>query len=710
VANTATLEREPVEPELGARPDEPGGRRPRTAAEISRRRFTIAVVVGAAVVALPMLWLLWDLWNGTINTLRGVPYDNFYDMQARAMFDGRLNIPAGKMGIEAFVHDGRQYTYFGIFPSLIRMPVLLLTHRFDGELTGPSILLAWLCTGLFSSLIMWRLRILMRGQAILGRAEAASYGALMATILGGSVIVFLSATPFVYNEDFAWSVPLTVGSLFALLGVLERPSWGRVTASGVLVLCTSLNRTPTGYACIIAAGLVTLWFALGRGGQDRRRWALPLAAVAVVPFAATCAVTYAKFGIPIGLPMADQVWATVNAHRRYFLAANGGKAFSFAFLPSTAWAYLQPFGLHLTTLFPFVTPPTAPAAPLAGAVLDQTYPTASIPATMPLLLLLSCWGAVTAFRRKAVGQVRLTRIIVLAAAAATAGVFLWGYISERYMADFMPLLIIAGTIGLIDIWRRLDHRSRTARRRVLGVVVLMTVYGIVANLAISVWPVAQWSMTQDVRFVSAQRTLSLGYLASSVRTGPVLPYWAPSGQLFAVNHCSGLYLSTGNRMNDVPGQQIEHYTWLPVEQSPSFTQTIGFTFNQTWQHFTQPVTLMTYGAARLVVKPDGPQFARLYIENSGTTINWPPARGFRFPDTLIHERYEITVTTDPNLKSITVIWYGEKMLNHYLDGTGPAVVAVTPTSTPAPVVSVSQQANPGTPPSSGLCRSLVGKR
>ena len=69
---------------------------------------------------------------------------------------------------------------------------------------------------------------------------------LMATVMGGSVILYLAATPFIYNEDFAWSVPLTIGSLFALLGVMERPSWGRVMASGVLVLCANLDRTPAG--------------------------------------------------------------------------------------------------------------------------------------------------------------------------------------------------------------------------------------------------------------------------------------------------------------------------------------------------------------------------------------------------------------------------------------------------------------------------------
>ena len=99
-------------------------------------------------------------------------------------------------------------------------------------------------TGLFSSLMLWRLRIITRGRAVLGRAEAASFGVLVATIMGGSVIVYLAATPFVFNEDFAWSIPLTVGSLFALLGVMERPSTGRVWASGVLILLANLNRTP----------------------------------------------------------------------------------------------------------------------------------------------------------------------------------------------------------------------------------------------------------------------------------------------------------------------------------------------------------------------------------------------------------------------------------------------------------------------------------
>ena len=280
----------------------------RSPAEVSRRRFTIGVVTGTALTMPFMLWLLWDLWWGKVNVIRGISFDYFYDRQARAMFHGHLWVPNGQLSIEAFAHDGHQITYFGLFPSLIRMPILLFTSRLDGDLTAPSLLLAWFATAIFTALLLWRLRVLIRGTALVGRAEAASYGVLMAGVMGGSVVIYLAATPFVYNEDFAWSIPLVVGILFVLLGIQERPSWGRMAAAAVLVVCTNLDRTPGGYAATIGCILVAAWFALGKGGTAARRWAIPLVAIGLVGFLINAAVNYAKFGILVGLPLQDQVW------------------------------------------------------------------------------------------------------------------------------------------------------------------------------------------------------------------------------------------------------------------------------------------------------------------------------------------------------------------------------------------------------------------
>jgi len=712
VTATATVTRPAADEGLRSppRPRAGTGARQRT----PRQRFVLAAAIGSAIPLPFQLWLLWDMLTGTINPLRAVPYDNFYDIQARAMFHGHIWFPPEKMGIEAFVHGGHQYTYFGIFPSLLRMPILLVTSSLDGKLTAPSILLAWLLTAVVTAAFVWRLRILMRGPAPLGQAEVVSYGALMTAVVGGSVLLYLAATPFVYNEDFAWSVPLTVASLFALLGIMERPSWWRLAGAAALLTCTSLNRTPAGYGVIIGALLVAGWFAVGRGGRANRRWAVPLAGAGAVAFGANAAVTYWKFGIPVGLPMADQIWASVNAHRRFFLAANGGKAFSVRFLPSTLWAYLDPAGLHLSRFFPFITPPTAPAAVLAGAVMDQEYPTASATATTPLLMALAVWGVVTAFRRHGPGLVRLTRLILVSAACATAGVLLWGYISQRYFADAMPFVIIAAAIGMIELWRRLEGRSGTVRRVVCGAICVLAAYALVANFAISIWPVTQWTRPQTRNFVTVQKDLSFGALGDSVRTGTALPYWAPGGTLFAANHCSGLYISTGNKIGYVPGQQIQHYTWLPVEQDPSFTRIIGLTFNRPARLLTHPVTLMTYGQATLQLLPQGSGVFRVELTNSGTSIPWPRATGWAFPARLLHQQYRLVITTDPNLDSMIVDWYGTHMIGHYVrPAPGPAVVhpaAIPAPGSPTPVLTVSDLTRPRPADPMALCHSLVGTR
>jgi hypothetical protein len=390
-------------------------------------------------------------------------------------------------------------------------------------------------------------------------------------------------------------------------------------------------------------------------------------------------------------------------------------------LPSTVSAYFQPFGIRFSGLFPFISPPGGPAPWLAGAVMDQSYPTASLTDTSPLLLLLGCWGVITAFRPRGIGQVRLTRIILFGAAAGAGGVLLWGYISQRYLGDLMPFFIIASGIALIDIWRRLEARPRRVKGLVAGSIVAIGAYCVVANFAIAIFPVSQWSMTQSARFVSVEKSLSIDSLASSVSRGSTLPYWAPAGQLFAVDNCSGLYLSTGNTSKDVPGQQIEHYTWMPVEQSPAFTHIIGFTFNRPVSDFTQPVTLMTYGKSRLVMERSSvPGSLQLHLYNSGTSISWPSPIGWKFPITAseLHQQLQVIVTIDPNLNTFSVGWYDDEvMIYHYVAGDGPAVVqsTVVPPGSAPPVVTVSNiplgssedQYGPSTSSSMSLCRSLT---
>ena len=89
-------------------------------------------------------------------------FSNFYEIQARALMDGHLDVPRGALSIEAFQVGGRDYMYFPPLPAILRMPILAFTDSLDGRLTALSMLLAWLLTVTFTALLLWRVRGLVR--------------------------------------------------------------------------------------------------------------------------------------------------------------------------------------------------------------------------------------------------------------------------------------------------------------------------------------------------------------------------------------------------------------------------------------------------------------------------------------------------------------------------------------------------------------------
>ena len=546
---------------------------PRTPFDVGRRRFTLAALVAMGVTAIPFIWILWSEWGSPTLFRQAVYEDNFFDLQTRAMFHGHLSLPNGALGLEGFVHDGRTYTYFGLFGSIIRMPILLITSSLDGRLTTLSILVAWLLTGLFTSLLLWKVRFLLRGDAAMGRVEATGYGILMATIMGGSVWMVLAAIPYVFGEDIAWSICLTVGSILALLGVVERPSWGRVIASGVLILCASLDRATTGWACVLGAGLIAVWFLLGLGGPENRRWCIPVLLAGVIPLVIGCAVNYAKFGVPFNVPITEQVWSQVNGYRRKFLASNHNSEVGTAFVPTDLITYFRPDSLSFSNVFPYISLPSSPPTAVGGVLFDKLYRTSSVPASMPLLFVLSLWGLVTAFRPRALGKVARTRLLLLAAGGAGAALLLWGYLAPRYLGDFMPILVLASAIGIADVFRRLEGRRRSMRIGATGLIAVVAVFSIVANIGIAIVPNEEWDATQLLSYVQTQKSLSdlTGHpLNARVMRGNSLPAWGPAGQLYVIGNCSGLYISNGEKYSSYPSFQYHRDTWMTVQLGQPF--------------------------------------------------------------------------------------------------------------------------------------------
>ncbi len=518
--------------------------------------------------------------------------------------------------------------------------------------------------------------------------------------------MYLAASPFVFNEDLFWSAALTIASLFALLGVLERPGRARIVGAGVLILCANLDRPNTGLACVIAAVLVAAWFRFSRSDTTHRRWFLPMLGAGLIPLAVGCAVTYARFGIPFGVPVTEQVFTHVNAYRRRFLAVNGNSEIGLQFAPSAALAYLNPAGIRWTSVFPFVTLPAAPARAV-GVLLDRQYPTASVPASMPLLVLLSIWGLVTSFRKRAPGRAALARIPLVAAVLAAGALLAWGYIAPRYLADFVPVLVLGSAVGLVDLWRRVEGRGHRLHVATIVSVVVLGVYGIVANVGIAISPNDEWNSVQALQYLHAQKTASDatgGPQAHEVVRGNVLPYWAPAQELFVADQCAALYISTGETFKTVPSQQREHQTWIPVEQS-GFRNVFTVTFRAPMSQAGTSLPLVRIGPDTVVVRSlgaAGPGRVRIGfgLEDPGA-----PSSGSSLVADL-GRSYKTVVVSDPELHRVTMSFGANPVpvLDAFLPGTG-AISWYSGAGVADPPASVSHLVQRD-PPGLSLCRNL----
>ena len=179
-------------------------------------------------------------------------------------------MPLKSLAIEAFDIHGRYYTYFGLWPSIVRMPVLLVTHHFDGRLTAPSMLLALAVTLVSTARLHWALRTIIRRDVPLGRAETLSVGAIQFLVGAGSVVIFLGSRPLVYHEMEIWGVATGLLTADCLCRYAMRPSIRRAIAVGLAATIAAMSRPSVGFGAIAAVGLLALVELIELTGWLRR--------------------------------------------------------------------------------------------------------------------------------------------------------------------------------------------------------------------------------------------------------------------------------------------------------------------------------------------------------------------------------------------------------------------------------------------------------
>jgi hypothetical protein len=582
----------------------------RPGASAARGRFFRAALLGSILALLLDLWLLAGP-HPTLLRDQGL-LGSFFDVQGHALLHGHLDVDPAKVSFEGFRVGGRTYTYFGLFPALLRLPVLAVTDELDGRLTQVSMLLAFIVLLAAGAQLHWRVRSLVRPRAPLARSDQVAAFLLQLALGAAAVPLYLASRPIVYHEAELWGAALAVGALAAAVAIVERPTTRRIATAGLLATLAVNARFSVGLGpilalAVLAAGLmarlsppaggraVRLVASFGPqrvNGRGGGTLAL-LAAAVVVPLAVYGAVNTAKFGRPFGIPIEKQVASRIQPARRAALAANGGSIFGLKFVPTTLLQAVRPDALGSLRAFPFVGLPHAPATVLGDVRFDTIEPSLSAPTSMPVLCLLTIAGLIELLRRRRLRP-------VLGILAGTAGGFALtltiAFVTTRYLADLLPFLLLGGLVGLQALLAS-DRR----RKLVLGGVAALTLFGIVIDGSVGL--VTQrllYEPTEPERaaFVRMQDDVDrfLGRRPHGVLEGPNLPPVARGspGDLFVVGRCAGLYV-----------EGLQH-DWLPVER----TERDGL--NRLRVHFpavarARPEALLTLGSGsrRVVVSSRG---------------------------------------------------------------------------------------------------------
>ena len=376
-------------------------------------------------------------------------YPTFFTNQLLALLNGTFAVPARTLGDECYLINGECVGYFGLSPSLLRLPLVVALGQYDFTplLTGLAyvfltMLSVWLVID-FANLPMWQgsnFRLLSQRVLLVGALISAGPGSLA-----------LLATRFdVANEAILWAAVFSTA--FAL--ILLRLLFGSGQHAWLLVVLGLLSASsrPVGAAYIVglsAAALICLKFIPAQ--RTRLRLSLWLALFSAP---ASVLLTFrAKFGS--WLPdTGTYVFAQKSPLWQGLLDQHGGSLTGLIFMPTQLWALVRPDAVHIEWMFPrgaFYTP-VYQVWPLdAGGSLVEPSPSLTTLAPTAIGLTVLALTVPWFLRNSIWRSLRFGSALVLGASVGLGPLLLTGAFSARYLVDAVPLLVLGTAVGVTAI-------------------------------------------------------------------------------------------------------------------------------------------------------------------------------------------------------------------------------------------------------------------
>lgn len=419
--------------------------------------------------------------RGSFDLFASEPLGLVYNSMLAHMLQGRFDVDPSVISIEGFVHEGKVYSYFGIFPALLR---LVLVPFADLE-TMPMARLSCLAAMLLGLSAQVRAVLWATG----GKTDGVAAPMLLAVLFSGPS-VYLGSRAIVYHESILWawamaSVFIAYGMKAILADGAERRAFTVMAAAAAICVNTRVSTAVGLYAGLGLLLALMAWRDWRRGERLHVIGAtlLPAATVLAAGLAIALLINYARWGDALSFAdLGKQTLLRNYAQNQDIVREYGtfslrrlGLALNYYVLPY--WAVIMDGRFLLQES-------------LARAVWTAEAPPASILLTDPFLLLLSGIGIASLARTPAIIDRPSVVAIGLGMTVPIVLILTFIYFGFRYRAEFQPLLLLLSCVALHGVTRQAFPRP-VAPAVIWGSMVLQLVATQFFNLLYRASPLGQ---------------------------------------------------------------------------------------------------------------------------------------------------------------------------------------------------------------------------
>ena len=443
-------------------------------------RFNLLTSLGFSFLS---FWYVLSYGSLALKTIATDGRAFYFAAATQSLVQGRFDVPDGYlagMGGECLNYGEKCLGYFGLTPSLIRVPLYMLSFSIASLGSALFILIAY---GIYLTIIY---KIFSSAKSSHEKNQGI-VGFITGLTLGFSPVFFLAGRTYLYEEAIIWSV------VFSLLVILMLLRYQEFMKPKYLVLSVTFSflalhsRVTSGIGCILAISIF-LFFHHSKKTVSKNLFYLTLSSTLGV-FASYFILNKFKFGTFLpdivkyhGGILANPTRADFYTQNSQFDLQRFPLLFLDYFLPvlnaypgelvySPGQYSFQFFGLSLS-----------------ANSLEQSEYFSPLPNTYPLLFLFGVIGMYLLIRKKdfqnfwIIGFILPVAINCILISA-----------TQRYLSDFVPLFVVLSFLAI----RKLDFHGLFLRIAI----VLMCCFQVVSayQITISFW---NYSKDRPAEFVN----------------------------------------------------------------------------------------------------------------------------------------------------------------------------------------------------------------